>query len=356
MPDRKALVWLRRDLRLRDHSPLAYAENEKLQTAVAFVFDEAILSPLPRNDRRVGFFHAALEEIDAELHDRGSRLGARVGNPVKEIPRLARELGVNVVIASRDYEPRAIARDEAVATELKKAGIELLLLKDQVIFDTDEILNGSGSPYKVFTAYKNNWLGRLKPEDFDERGVRLPKFIPAELIPAERWDLPTLGFKPLSCWLEPGEKAAKKRLTAFGKKISSYLEARDVPSIEGTSGLSAHLRFGTVSIRACVREARKHEGNGAATWLSELVWRDFYHMILSQFPGCDAQPYFRVFNPESQSRRFDPEGKFIKSVLPELRDCSAKLIHAAPGVKGYPEPIVEHSIQRDKAIALFKKS
>jgi deoxyribodipyrimidine photo-lyase len=228
-----------------------------------------------------------------------------------------------------------------------------------------------------------------------------------------------------------------------------------VPSIEGTSGLSAHLRFGTVSIRACVREARKHEGNGAATWLSELVWRDFYHMILSQFPhvghgrafreeydkikwpgkpahfeawrtgrtgfplvdasmrhfnatgwmhnrmrmvvasfltkdllidwrrgeevfalglldfdfasnnggwqwsastGCDAQPYFRVFNPESQSRRFDPEGKFIKSVLPELRDCSAKRIHAAPGVKGYPEPIVEHSIQRDKAIALFKKS
>jgi deoxyribodipyrimidine photo-lyase len=444
----KALIWLRRDLRLEDHTPLAHAEQEGFSVALAFVFDRKILQPLPATDRRVPFFHAALEEIDEELRARGSRLLARVGDPVKEIPELARTLGASHVFASRDYEPGAIRRDEAVASELRKNGIELRLFKDQVIFERDEILNGQGAPYKVFTAYKNAWLAKARPADAEVRGRRLPELLPAPTSLCHRWDLATLGFRPQKLWLEPGAKAAKKRLRAFGDRIGDYDSARNVPSIEGTSGLSAHLRFGTISVRACARLAGEKRGRGAATWLSELVWRDFYFMILSLFPqigrgeafrpeyetiewpgteahfrawcagstgfplvdaamrlfndtgwmhnrlrmvvasfltkdllvdwrkgeayfarglldfdlaannggwqwsastGCDAQPYFRIFNPTSQSKKFDPDGTFLRTHLPELRGLSDREIHEPRN------PIVDHSTQRAKALALFKK-
>lgn len=454
MGKNRVLVWLRRDLRLEDHTLLAEAEANGQEAALAFVFDEKILKKLDKNDRRVGFFHAALEELDGEIRKRGARLITRVGDPVKEIPALAKALGVEAVLAGRDYEAYAKERDAKVAQEL--GAIPLKLFKDQVIFEGAEILSGSGTPYKVFTAYKNQWLASVSDEHYDARGVRLPKLVrEAELRSlVQEASLDRLGFAEQNLWIEPGPKAAQRRLKAFGKIIQDYKKARDVPSVEGTSGLSAHLRFGTISIRACVREALAHKGEGSATWLSELVWRDFYHMILDQFPhvgkgeafrkeyhgiqwpggdahfrawcegrtgfplvdaamrhfndtgwmhnrlrmvvasfltkdllvdwrkgedyfarhlldfdfaannggwqwsastGCDAQPYFRVFNPYSQSEKFDPEGAFIRAHVPELKQLSRKEIHQPQGIKGYPATIVDHATQRIKAIALFRK-
>ena len=457
MPHPKALIWMRRDLRLEDHSALAFAESEGLDCALAFVFDDQILRPLPKDDRRVSFFHAALQEIDEELRERGSCLLVRTGDPAREIPILARKLGVSMVIATKDYEPKAIERDAAVAAELRKQGIELRLLKDQVIFEGREILNGSNAPYQVFTAYKNAWLKVLEPRHYEKRGRRLPKLLArGEIEPlAQRWELDAIGFRAQKLWLDPGPKAATSRFNAFTKNISEYCKARDFPGVEGTSGLSAHLRFGTISIRGCVRAALESRSEGAKVWLSELIWRDFYFMILSEFPhvgrgeafrreyngirwpgrdehfeawkegrtgfpivdaamrhfnetgwmhnrlrmvvasflvkdllidwrrgeevfarglldfdlsannggwqwsastGCDAQPYFRVFNPYSQSKKFDPEGEFLRKHLPELSRCQAKEIHEpSPLLYGYPAPIVEHAKQRERAIALFKK-
>lgn len=435
-----ALVWLRRDLRLDDHSALAFAEAEGHQAALAFVFDEKILKGLPKEDRRVAFFHAALEEIDGELRARGSRLCALRGDPVREIPRLARELGASIVIAARDYEPSALARDAAVERELARHGIALTLVKDQVIFERREILNGSGEPYRVFTAYKNAWLATLRERDYEKRGRRLPAL--AKVPPAPAWDLQSLGFRETGLWLEPGPAAAQKRLKAFARRIDGYAKLRDYPGAEATSGLSAHLRFGTLSVRACVRLALNSQ---ADAWLHELIWRDFYFMILSEFPrvgagkafreehdsigwpgpdahfeawaegrtgypivdaamrhfnetgwmhnrlrmitasflvkdllvdwrrgeayfarglldfdlaannggwqwcastGCDAQPYFRIFNPVAQSKKFDPDGTFIRAHVPELRGRNP---HEPV------EPIVIHAEQRAKALALFRK-
>lgn len=458
MAQPRALIWLRRDLRLEDHTLLAHAESEGWEVALAFVFDEKILGSLPKSDRRVSFFHAALEEVDAGLRERGSRLLARFGDPVKEIPALAKALGVSHVLAAEDYEPYAIRRDAAVKKAL--GAVAFRSLSDQTLFRPAEIRNGSGQPYRVFTAYKNECLRRLDASRLDVRGHKLPKLVPAgELESAcHRWDLKTLGFEKQSLWLEPGPAAAKKRLAAFARRIAGYENSRNVPSDEGgTSGLSAHLRFGTISIRACARLAEAHQNQGAAIWLSELIWRDFFMMILAEFPhvgkgqafheaydkiewpgteahfrswkegrtgfplvdaamrhfadtgwmhnrlrmvvasflvkdllvdwrkgekyfaetlldfdlaannggwqwsastGCDSQPYFRVFNPTSQSEKFDPEGKFIKAHVPELAKLSARDLHEPPPLlRGkYPAQIVDHSVQRDKAIALFKRA
>lgn len=452
----RALIWLRRDLRLEDHTLLAHAESEGWEVALAFVFDEKILGSLPKSDRRVSFFHAALEEVDAQLRERGSRLVARHGDPVKEIPVLAKALGADHVLAAEDCEPYAIRRDGAVKKAL--GPIPLTLHSDQSLFRPAEIRNGSGAPYRVFTAYKNECLRRLDGSHLDKRGRGLPRLMAAgELESAcHRWDLKTLGFERQKLWLEPGSSAAKKRLAAFGKHIAGYETSRNVPSIEGgTSGLSAHLRFGTISIRACARLANSVENQGAATWLTELLWRDFFMMILAEFPhvgtgrafheaydkiewpgtdahfrawkegrtgfplvdaamrhfaetgwmhnrlrmvvasflvkdllvdwrkgekyfaenlldfdlaannggwqwsastGCDSQPYFRVFNPVSQSEKFDPEGEFIKAHVPELAKVGARDIHEPPPLlRGkYPAQIVDHSVRREKAIALFK--
>lgn len=456
MPRPRVLIWLRRDLRLEDHTLLAHAEAEGFEAALAFVFDEKLLKKRPKTDRRVSFFHAALEELDSGLRERGSRLATRVGDPVKEIPALAKALGASQVLAAEDYEPYARRRDQAVGKAL--GPIPLTLLPDQALFRPSAIRNGAGRPYQVFTAYKNECLRRLDSHALDARGSGLPALVKAAELGklCARWDLATLGFERQATWLEPGPAAAKKRLEAFGKRIAGYETSRNFPALDaGTSGLSAHLRFGTISIRACARLAAAHQDPGAATWLTELLWRDFFMMILAEFPrvgegkcfhaqydaikwpgtdahfrawkegrtgfplvdaamrhfartgwmhnrlrmvtasflvkdllvdwrkgeqyfaenlldfdlaannggwqwcastGCDAQPYFRVFNPRSQSEKFDPEGAFIRAQVPELSHLSPKEIHEPREVKGYPAPIVSHAEQREKALALFKKA
>ncbi|WP_298394732.1 deoxyribodipyrimidine photo-lyase [uncultured Azonexus sp.] len=459
----KALVWFRRDLRDHDHAALAAALASGLPVHCAFVFDTDILDRLPsRTDRRVEFIHGSLRQLDSALRARGGGLIVRHGRAVEEIPRLAREIGARAVFVNRDYEPAAKRRDAEVGRLLGEQGIALHEFKDQAIFERDELLTGAGRPYTVFTPYKNAWLKRLSSAD------HAPCNGSGQFAPAPAATLPTLddlGFRPSNLGelgIEPGMAGARKLWDEFrAGRIQRYGTLRDFPAIKGVSYLSVHLRFGTLSIRELVSVALAEQ---ADSWLNELIWRDFYFMILDRFPhaaerafkpeydairwedwpaglaawqqgrtgyplvdaamhqlnhsgwmhnrlrmvvasflckdlgidwrlgeryfaeqlndfdlsannggwqwaassGCDAQPYFRIFNPVTQSEKFDPEGKFIRRYLPELAKVPNKYIHApwtmgrleqeALGVvigRDYPGPIVDHATAREKTLARY---
>ncbi|MCG2575504.1 DNA photolyase family protein [Dechloromonas sp. XY25] len=463
MNHEKALVWFRRDLRDHDHAALSAALSNARQVYCAFVFDTDILDTLPsRRDRRVHFIRDSLAELDAALRARGGGLIVRHGRAVDEITALAARLGVAAVFANRDYEPAAKARDAAVTEALEQRGISFHTSKDQAIFDGDEVLTQSGKPYTVFTPYKNAWLKRLTPTDHAEWRCA------GQLAGGENAGVPTLeqiGFVPADLnqiGIRPGMSGARALWDDFrAGRIARYGQLRDFPAIKGVSYLSVHLRFGTVSIRELVRTALAEE---AGTWLNELIWRDFYFMILDHFPqvvghafkaeydairwvdwpagfaawqagrtgyplvdaamrqlnhcgwmhnrlrmvvasfltkdlgidwrlgerhfaeqlndfdlsannggwqwaassGCDAQPYFRIFNPVTQSEKFDPEGKFIRRYVPELAAVPNKYIHApwtmgrleheAIGLvigRDYPAPIVDHKKARDETLARY---
>jgi deoxyribodipyrimidine photo-lyase len=464
---RNSLVWFRRDLRVEDHAALHHALRSSERRAgsrvyCVFVFDTDILAGLPRDDRRVQFIHAGLGELDARLRAWGAYLIVRHGRAADEIPRLADELAVESVFANHDYEPQAIARDGAVQQRLREAGRSLQTFKDQVIFERDEVLTLAGGPFSVFTPYKNAWLKRLAahPEALDEfetapwAGALAPA--PAgHALPS----LAQLGFVPHTEPIAPaGMSGARQLLDGFLERIDDYRAARDFPALDSTSRLSVHLRFGTLSIRSLVRLLRARAANGAdngkdgaATWLSELIWREFYMMILQRHPrvvtqsfkaafdklqweegddadaafaawcegrtgyplvdaamaqlnrtgfmhnrlrmvtasfltkdlgiswvrgeryfaaqlndyelssnnggwqwaastGCDAQPWFRIFNPVTQSKRFDPDGDFIRRWLakPAVLDRAGLVLG-----RDYPQPIVDHEQARERTLARF---
>ena len=481
----KALVWLRRDLRLYDNAALHHALANNAQVWVSFIFDTNILEPLRtedldknglKHDRRVDFIWQGGKQIDEELHKQGSGLIVQVGKPTECIPRIAKALGVNTVYANHDYEPSAIARDTEVAASLGKLDIHFETFKDQVIFEKREILTNSNSVFSIFTPYKNNWLKTLQEKDIaaydcsPKKGQfsEIPKVLQAP-IPS----LESMGFNPtgIETYLPPGSDSGHGFLEDFLHRIDQYQIGRDFPAIKGVSYLSTHLRFGMLSIRGLVREAHRRMlagSMGATIWLSELIWRDFYFMILANHPrlaegaafkpdydniewesgatakklfkawcdgktgyplvdaamcqlnqsgymhnrlrmvvasfltkdlgidwrwgemyfakhlndfelssnnggwqwasssGCDAQPYFRIFNPITQSQKFDPEGKFIRRYLPQLDKLSKKSIHApwesghieleAAGIllgRDYPLPIVNHDEARKKTLVRY---
>ncbi|WP_291991339.1 deoxyribodipyrimidine photo-lyase [Candidatus Accumulibacter sp. ACC007] len=469
------LVWFRRDLRDSDHVALGEALRRGRRVHCAFLFDREILDPLPRrDDRRVDFIRQSLLELDTALHRRGGGLLVRHGWAAEEIPRLAGELGVAAVFANRDYEPQAKRRDAAVSAALHTGGIAFESFKDQAILDGDEVLTQAGRPFTVFSPYKRAWLKRLTEDDWQpgEQEIGTLATPPgAQRVPSlaelgfAATDLRALGFVP-------GMSGARQLLDDFLGRISRYRQQRDFPALKGVSYLSIHLRFGTVSIRELVARAiaagALRTGNeGAATWLSELIWRDFYFMILDRFPyvaerafkpaydavaweqgapaeeafaawcegrtgyplvdaamrqlngtgymhnrlrmlnasflskdlgidwrrgeayfaarlndfdlaannggwqwaassGCDAQPYFRIFNPVLQSERFDPAGKFIRRYLPELSAVPDRFIHApwrmspaeqeACGVRigrETPAPLVDHQQARQLTLERY---
>lgn len=463
MNSEKALVWFRRDLRDHDHAALAAALNSAQAVYCAFVFDTDILGALRhRQDRRVEFIHASLQELDAALRARGGGLIVLHGQALVEIPALAKRLGVSAVHANRDYEPAAKARDAAVAQQLQTLAIDLQLHKDQAIFDGDSVLTQAGKPFTVFTPYKNAWLKRLNSLDIAEYRCT------GQLAAAADSRFPSLedlGFAPTNLaelGIRPGMSGARTLWDEFrGGRLARYGKLRDFPAIKGVSYLSVHLRFGTLSVRELVRNALDE---ASAPWLNELIWRDFYFMILDRFPhavgrsfkpeydaiqwddwpegfaawcegrtgyplvdaamrqlnhsgwmhnrlrmvvasflckdlgidwrlgeayfaeqlndfdlsannggwqwaassGCDAQPYFRIFNPITQSEKFDPEGKFIRRYVPELAALPDKYIHApwtlprleqeARGLiigRHYPAPIVDHAAAREKTLARY---
>jgi deoxyribodipyrimidine photo-lyase len=451
------LCWLRRDLRLSDHRALHKASSNFDAFVVVFVFDTQILRQLEnKQDKRVAFIVESLKEVDATLRRQGSRLVVLHGDPAEEIPKLAKELNVQGVVAARDFEPYALMRDELVGARLAKQGIGFQTVKDQVIFEKGEVLTQSESPFRVFTPYSRRWLDRFDlQDDTIDYAPNLNKLAPVGDV-GIHLDYDKIGFEYCEPWIEPGEKAGHRLLQEFREKIDHYGEARDFPSIEGGSFLSVHFRFGTISIREAVRMAAEHQSPGAKKWLTELIWREFYQDVLANHPqvvettfdpqyeklewqgldehfelwkqgqtgypiidaamrcfaqtgwmhnrlrmivasfltkdllidyrkgesyfaahlldfdlasnnggwqwaasvGCDAQPYFRIFNPYSQSQKFDADGTFIRQWIPELADLDSKSIHCPTSFQvlecGYVEPIVEHDTQRKLALKMFE--
>ena len=521
------LVWFRRDLRVADHAALYHALSRCQRVVCAFVFDTAILDPLPPDDRRVPFIHSSVVELDSTLREAGGGLTALHGDPTALIPALAAEIGADAVFTNHDYEPAAIERDRHVGASLTKQSIAFFTFKDQVVFERDELLTGQKRPYTVFTPYKRAWLAALTPDrlapyavDDYLHSLARPPVLGAAWFDAdgplaqhsshahadgarnsrahrrasahahhadhahERAGQPrTPGIPSLADLgfadahppaLPAGSTGAYQLLDDFRNRIDDYANTRDFPAVKGPSYLSVHLRFGTISIRALAREAHdtmRHGNKGAETWLSELIWRDFYFQILYHFPrvglpgdhkafrpaydtiawdtgaaadanfaawcegrtgyplidaamrqinssgymhnrlrmvvasflvkdlgldwrlgeayfeaklndfdlsannggwqwaastGCDAQPYFRIFNPITQSEKFDPRGKFIRHYVPEVAKLSDKDIHApwrakpdalnAAGLSmgsDYPMPIVDHDAARKRTLMRF---
>jgi deoxyribodipyrimidine photo-lyase len=469
----KGLMWFRRDLRSFDNAALFHALKSCKQVHCVFVFDKAILDSLPRADRRVEFIRESLVALDAELHAVAGQAGAglivRHAVAASEVPRLAHELGVQEVFANHDDEPDALARDAQVRGGLANFGIGFQTFKDHVIFERSEVLTQMGKPYGVFTPYKNAWLQKVN--DYYLKSYPVGKYIKALAARPKTYQLPVpsladIGFEPTNLsnlHVPTGRPGGLALFEDFFDRMDKYDETRNFPAVKGPSYLGVHLRFGTVSIRQLASTAYKRMlvgSAGAEVWLSELIWRDFYHQILHHHPrvvtgafkpeyndikwdhhkhakelfaawcegrtgyplvdaamaqinqtgymhnrlrmvvasfltkdlgidwrwgeryfaehlndfdlaannggwqwasssGCDAQPYFRIFNPTNQSEKFDPDGKFIRRYVPALAKLSNKAIHApwlakpleleeAGLVLGrdYPRPIVDHAEAR----------
>ncbi len=429
------IFWFRRDLRLQDNAGLYHALTAGNPVLPVFIFDKNILDEIEdRADRRVEFVHEALGEMQTELLKANSSLDVRYGFPSEVFKTLQQDYHIGKVFTNHDYEPYAKNRDFEIGKLLDDMGISFHTYKDQVIFEKGDILNGNGNPYAVFTPYSRRWKElkkdtQLKPyltnKNFSNFYHQAPRPIPS-LSSMEFFHSP----KPI----EPGFPAKDWQANT----ILRYKEQRDYPSLEGTSRLSVHLRFGTISIRQLVREA----GAISETFLNELIWREFYQMILWHFPkvvsnafkpeydkipwrhdekefeawcqgrtgypivdagmrelnatgymhnrvrmivasfltkhllmdwrlgeayfakklldfelasnnggwqwaagsGCDAAPYFRIFNPSIQAKKFDPHLKYIRKWVTDLDQIT------------YPLPIVDHEFGRKRCLEVYARA
>lgn len=464
-----SILWLRRDLRLYDHAALHKALEQAGAVQPVFVFDQEILGRFPNpDDRRLSFIAQALAQLHAGLTARGGGLLVLDGKAREVIPRLAQALGAARVVASQDYEPATMARDEAVA---KATGGTLTLVKDHLLFGPNEVVKDDGTPFKVFTPYHKACMARFTPlacapipiKDQGRYGDFAALRAAAEQAGLRVLDagqgaasmLEAIGYREQALPLWPANQAPEKLKDFIKNKAAAYKNRRDFMGSEGTSRLSPYLRFGLISVRECFRLAS--ELGSAETWLKELVWREFYAMILYHFPesahtewnpayrgrlewsgnadhieawkkgktgypvvdaamrelletgwmhnrarmiaasfltkdlridwrvgeehfaqylmdyemasnvggwqwsastGTDAQPWFRIFNPYLQSRKFDPDGAYIRRFVPELAGLDGEAIHE-PGLlkpENYPAPIVDHYLERDRTLAMFKKA
>ncbi|MGB4774311.1 MAG: deoxyribodipyrimidine photo-lyase [Daejeonella sp.] len=425
------IFWFRRDLRLHDNAGLYHALRSGLPIMPVFIFDRDILDQLEEDDARVTFIHQSLSDLNEELSRYGSSLLVKYNFPDKAWEEIITEYDVANVYTNQDYEPYARNRDERLRIKFAERGIGFHTFKDQVIFEKDEVKKDDGNPYTVFTPYKRKWLEKLN--DFYLKPYPSEDYL-SHLYQSHLSPLPLLesmGFKRSKLVFPDKE---------YKNVLDRYHLTRDIPSIRGTSHISVHLRFGTVSIRDLAGSAC--EAN-EKTWLTELIWRDFYAMILWHFPhtvnkafkpdydriewrnneaefkawcegktgypivdagmrelnatgfmhnrvrmiaasflvkhllidwrwgeayfasklldyeqasnvggwqwaagsGNDAAPYFRVFSPELQTKKFDPELKYIRKWIPEFDDPFK-----------YPEPVVDHKFARERTLKAFKKA
>lgn len=478
------ILWFRRDFRLTDHAALHHAARQHADGILpVFVLDDAILRHADTGPAIVEFMLGCLAELGSSIQQLGGQLLFLHGDPVQQLPRLARAVGATALHFNRDYAPNAVERDVAVVDAFSAMGLQAHSYKDQVIYEEQDILAAStGEPYTVFTPYKKAWLARLGADGLPASlDPATPRFLRCEprradgLKPVAPPTAASLGFNSGKRFDDkPGQAAAGHALKRFvAERLGHYKRDRDFPALAGTSRLSPHLRHGTISIRQCLRaahDARKTVGPASAEgidcWISELIWREFYQQILFNFPhvasgpfkreladlqwqthpqhwqawcvgrtgvpivdaamrqlnatgwmhnrlrmivamyltkdllldyrlgeryfmqhlidgetaqnnggwqwsastGTDAAPYFRIFNPVSQGRKFDPSGAFVRQWCPELAAVPDEHIHSpwelsplaqqmARCVIGrdYPAPIVDHAVQRDMAIAMFRK-
>lgn len=278
------LFWHRRDLRISDNAGLFKALKHGAKVQPVFIFDTQILSQLPNNDQRVLFIHRAIEELRDAYKKLGAALWVFYGNPTQLIPELARKHSVQMVFCNRDYEPDAIKRDKLIHNELQQLNCGFSGTKDQVIFEKEEVVKPDGKPYHVFTPYMKRWKEQLN--DFYLKSYPVEKYS-SNLNHGTEIPLPTLeelGFCKTQTQHFPSIKIPSEI-------IQNYHETRDIPSVEGTSRLSIHLRFGTLSIRKLMKEAIALNNE---KFLNELIWRDFYQMILYWYP----ESIHRAFKPE----------------------------------------------------------
>jgi len=274
------IFWHRRDLRVHDNTGLHYALADGLPVLPVFIFDSNILDELEdRKDPRISFIHDQVTRLDTYYREHGGALDVYHGTPDQTFEAILENYEVNGVFTNRDYEPYATARDSALENSMKAKGVDFFTFKDQVIFEAGEILTKEGEPYKVFTPYKNRWLDK-----FNQVGVSKydSEANLKTLVPVRGREIPSLAemnFERTEIDLPPAEIS--------DALISQYAARRDFPAEHGTSKLGVHLRFGTVSIRDLVRRAH----GLSETWLSELIWREFYMMILAHYPRVIDQAF-----------------------------------------------------------------
>lgn len=427
-----AIFWFRRDLRLEDNAGLYHALKSGLEVLPLFIFDQNILQKLNNKyDKRVDFIYQTIFSLKKELEKLGTTLLVKSGFPSDIWKEIFKEYNVKEIYTNHDYEKYALERDEAIKNISNQSGIAFYSFKDQCIFEKKEILSGSNEPYTVFTPYSKKWKATLT--EFYVKPYPIEKYVNLflKIDPFPMLSIEEIGFEKTNIQFQNPELNTKI--------IANYHKNRDIPSISGTSKLSMHLRFGTISIRKCVQFALKYN----ETWLNELIWRDFYMNILANFPqinqglsfkpkydlinwrnnseefeswcngrtgfpivdagmrelnatgfmhnrvrmivasflckdllidwrwgetyfseklldfdfaannggwqwasgsGCDAAPYFRVFNPSEQTKKFDPQLEYIKRWVPEFQDFS------------YPKPIVNHDFARKRALEVYKEA
>ncbi|MEO8627585.1 MAG: deoxyribodipyrimidine photo-lyase [Betaproteobacteria bacterium] len=294
----RALIWFRRDLRAYDNAALYQALSRSKSTCCVFVFDTDILGRLPSiRHRRVEFIYESVRELRTNLRELGGDLFVLHGRARAEIPALAKRLKVQAVYANADYEPAAIDRDDAVEQALSKLGVQLHRCKDQVIFAPHEILT-NGKPFSVFTPYKNAWLARLQSDSLAAYPVEQhASALSSERAPVSP-SLAALGFERTNLAelrLPTGTSGGQRWLQDFLTRIDDYHELRNYPARNGPSYLSVHLRFGTLSIRELARLAHTRNTAGARVWLSELIWREFYFMIMFYHPGVVEHAFKPAF-------------------------------------------------------------
>ncbi|MES2956259.1 MAG: deoxyribodipyrimidine photo-lyase, partial [Pseudomonadota bacterium] len=294
------LMWFRRDLRCQDNAALYHALKACRQVFCVFVLDRDILDALPRADRRVEFIRESLVDLSRQLQQLASQHGIAEaglvtlhGRATESLPELARALSINAVFANHDDEPQSLARDQQVAGALAGSGMAFHSFKDHVIFERQEVLTQTGKPYSVFTPYKNAWLKKVDAFYLRAYPVENHSASLAPVPVAWRAAVPALaafGFEPTNLAalkIPAGSAGGKGLFDEFLARMDQYHATRNFPAVKGPSYLGVHLRFGTVSIRELAATAlRMQQGGseGAAVWLSELIWRDFYAQILSNFP------------------------------------------------------------------------
>ena len=425
------IFWFRRDLRLNDNAGLYRALKKGIPVLPIFIFDTSILDKLEdKKDRRVEFIHNAIQAIHSELIEFKSSIQVFYSTPELVFKELIKTYSIQSVYTNHDYEPYAMERDSHIKHFLETNHISLKTFKDQCIFEKSEITKDDGKPYTIFTPYSRKWKAKLT--DYDVKAYPTQKYI-SNFFKTNSFQIPSLrdiGFEPSD--LQTPSKTIPKSI------VSNYTEQRNFPAIRGTSLLSVHLRFGTVSIRNLAKQALALN----ETWLNELIWRDFYMMILHHFPhaaknsfkpqydklswrnneaefkiwcegktgfpivdagmrelnetgfmhnrvrmivasflvkdllidwrwgeayfaqklidfdlsannggwqwaagsGCDAAPYFRIFNPSEQIKKFDPKYEYIKKWVPEF------------GTSNYPLPMVDHAKARLRTLAAYKEA
>ncbi len=453
--------WFRNDLRLNDNTALAAAAGRASQLLPLFIVDPALASQHDSSKRR-SYLAGCLNALSQELAAAGCPLLILEGPPPEVLGRLVEKTRAELVTFNRDYSPYAVRRDREVANTIAKAGAKTESFKDRAVFESDEVLTQSGTPFRVFTPYRNAWTTKWQSSPQAIQATpRLPHPLSAPGFESQQPQVARWIVEDFA--IPVGEQTAVARLTEFlDGPLHDYAEHRDIPALDGTSRLSAALRFGTVSIRTCVnrvlerRRTDNRNAAGAAKWLDELIWRDFYQAILAVHPhvlsgpfrpeyrdiewnedqagfeawcagqtgypivdaamrqltqtgwmhnrarmivasflvkdllidwrkgekffmqqlidgdpasnnggwqwaastGTDAQPYFRIFNPTSQGKRYDPDGDYVRRFIPELGSTAKRHIHSpwtGPNPPaGYPGPIVDHSERRLAAITRFE--